>query len=970
LIVGVLQLRQASGSGRAVAPHVRREQQAIDRLHTYLGRQGSLRRMGDPATQALALRVHPATDLPTVSTVGVSKPVDPQVAGWWRLLPGGWSGRAHRTPSLDRDLPTFVDRDKGPEVCDWLRAARDHGGFLVLIGNSSVGKTRLLYETAREVLADFAVLAPDLGDGDLINQLAGATFPLPKLLVWLDELQRFLDGPYRTPGSTPITAATIRRLLDAPTPVVIVGTLWPEYATELRATDPVPGTTQLRPRYPNAVDILDDRRLHEVVLRTFSIGERQAAARLAADDPRLATALADRDYNVTEILAGAGELVRRYERATHDQQAVLHAAVDARRLGIGAPLTDWLLCAAARGYLTSVQRDDTWFGPVLAELTSARRPQDRATAPLLPMSTADRRRILGYTVADYLLQRLTRRRRTIRVPAVTWQALISHTSDHDDLARLADNAANRLLYGYATPLYRRLADAGDKDAARHLAWRLVEQGRVDELRARADAGDHQAAWRLAELLVEQGRVDELRARADAGDQDAAWRLAELLIEQGRDDELRARADAGDDGAWLLVSELAQHGDVDEAIGVLHAMAYAGDNVAWSLAKLLVEQGSVDDVIKALRTVNDIDASYAAQQLVDLLFQQGRDDDAIEVLHAMADTGDEVAADQLADLLANQLVEQGRVDELRARADAGERKAAWRLAELLVEQGRVDELRARADAGDYDAAWRLADLLVEWGRDDELRARADAGDRIAARRLASLLVKQGDVDEAMEVLRDLADAGDGDAAQRLASLLVKQGDVDEAMEVLRDLADAGDGDAAQQLVRLLVEEGRIDELRAEVDAGTLTAAPRLVALIEHGQLEEAQQMRQRGLNPDGSIAAAGTSPASEIHGVPTHSGHWRSLSDLSTAVGRAASGDMESRRTTSEIHQADISGVPKSDSSPCPVATSAHQIASSSLPKFPHTCLVDLNRCTTKKSPRPITSQCASVRPLSRPTLDP
>jgi hypothetical protein len=43
-------------------------------------------------------------------------------------------------------------------------------------------------------------LAPDLGDGELANQLAAATFPLPRLLVWLDELQRFLDGPNLTPG--------------------------------------------------------------------------------------------------------------------------------------------------------------------------------------------------------------------------------------------------------------------------------------------------------------------------------------------------------------------------------------------------------------------------------------------------------------------------------------------------------------------------------------------------------------------------------------------------------------------------------------------------------------------------------------------------------------------------------------------------------------------------------------------------
>lgn len=517
LVIAVLQLRQASRSGGSVAPQVRREQHALDRLRVHLGRQAGLPRMGDLAIQALALRVHPAIDLP--SSTPPAKPAEgpsqPSVAGW-RQLVRRWSRSAHQRSRLDRDLPAFVDRDQGPDLRAWLEAARTTGGFLILVGDSSVGKNRLLYETARQVLADFVVLAPDLGDGELANQLAAATFPLPRLLVWLDELQRFLDGPNLTPGSTAITAATVRRLLDAPTPVVIVGTMWPEHATELRASDH-------RPRYPNAVDVLDDRRVREMVLRTFSKGERQTAARLAATDPRLATALADRDYNVTEVLAGGRELVRRYERATHEQQAVVQAAVDARRLGIQAPLSDRLLCAAARGHLSRVYPDDTWFGPVLAELTSDHRPQDRATAPLIPIPGPDRSRALGYTVADYLLQRLARERRAVRVPATTWRAFIAHTSDHGDLARLANSAKARLLYGYATPLFRRLADAGDGLAAMQLAWLLERQGHLDELRARADTGDRFAAWQLADLLVEHDHIDDAikLLRVHAGQQHGA-----------------------------------------------------------------------------------------------------------------------------------------------------------------------------------------------------------------------------------------------------------------------------------------------------------------------------------------------------------------------------------------------------------------------------------------------------------------
>ncbi len=79
-------------------------------------------------------------------------------------------------------------------------------------------------------------------------------------------------------------------------------------------------------------------------LDTFSDAERTAAA-VAAADPQSAQALAVRDFNVTETLAGAPELIRRYAQARGAAQTKLDAAVDIRRLGIQAALTPDLLCA-------------------------------------------------------------------------------------------------------------------------------------------------------------------------------------------------------------------------------------------------------------------------------------------------------------------------------------------------------------------------------------------------------------------------------------------------------------------------------------------------------------------------------------------------------------------------------------------------------------------------------------------------
>ncbi len=782
-----------------------------------------------------------------------------------------------------------------------MTEARQSGGFLLVVGNSSVGKTRLLYEAARDILPDFAVLVPDLGNGEVVNRIGEAKFHLPKLIVWLDELQRFLAGPYLTPpGSTAITAAAIRRLVDAPTPVVIVGALWPEHAAELRATEPDPDREQRqRTLYPEAMDILQDRRVQEIVLHTFSAAEREQASRLASQDPRLAEALADHDYNITEFLAGAPELMRRYERASEEQAAILLAAVDARRVGIQAPLTAALLYAAARGNLRTVHENDSWFPPALAELTRHDRPQDRATAPLIPLPDAQHTSVVGYTVADYLQQRLARKRRCIRLRDATWQAFADYSHDREDAIRVARAAGNRLRYRYAEHIYRRLADGGDPDGAGYLvgllarqgrldeaiavsrAWAengdddaakavphlLAEAGQTDELRALsnagdqraadelvialakkgqtrelqdlADAGDAHAADRLVGALVAQCDIDALRKRADAGDWYAATRLADLLTKQGRLDELRAWADAGSGAAaYALAIELAEQ----NRIGELRTRVSAGDKIAASvLGFRLAEQGSADEAIGLLRTSADGDMR-AAKRLADLLAEQGQIDEAVRMLQTWADAGDKYAAERIADLLA----EQGDTGGLRIRADAGDSYSAERLADLLSNQGRIEELRTRMKAGDRAAFERLPHALAEHGEIDEalriLRIKAKWGVEGARGQLDSLLAELGRDTE----LRAGADAGDREAAELLLDLLARQGRSDEAIEVCRNWADTGHRYAAELLPELLAGHGDVDEaiemLRTWAEGGDNRAAKQLAELLTaQGRIEEALEL---------------------------------------------------------------------------------------------------------------------------------
>jgi Domain of unknown function (DUF4062) len=679
----------------------------------------------------------------------------------------------------DEVPPEYVPRD-GDTVGSGIRAkvaaAAERGGFVLLVGESSVGKTRAAFEAVTTLLPDWWLVHP--GGSAEVSRLAAA--PPPRTVVWLDELQRYLDGE----GG--LTGGTVRALLGAPGPVVIIATLWPDRYNAY-TTMPASGGKDPRAREREVLDLATVIRISA----EFSPAEQDRARAAAARDPRLAEALGAAGYGLTQTLAAAPQLVARWDDAKGADPyawAVLTTALDVARLGARAPLSPGLLRAAAPGYCTSTQQAEApanWFEQALAYAT---KKLHGAAAALAPAGTG-MGQIDGYTVADYLLQHASRKRRPVRVPESTWDALLTGVRDPADVARLADSARDLLLYRYALPLYRHAADAGNGDAAYQLARLLAWRGDMDELRARADTGDEPAAGLLAHLLAGRDDLDELRTRADTGDRHAASQLAHLLaVRPGHLEELRARIDVGDGyAARKLAGLLARRSDLDEAVQILRARA-------------------------------DADDEDAAQELAGLLAQHGD----LDELRARTEAGDEDAADLLAEVLAK----RGDLDELRARTEAGDRYAAAQLADLLAQRGDLDEvmqiLRARAEAGDRDAAW----LLALRGDLDGLRARADAGDEDAARDLAGFLAHRG-------------------------SPLTRRGDLDEAVQILRGLADAGDEDAAQELAGLLARRGDLDELRART--GDRHAVRLLAkVLTQQGQREEAERLHWFGLNPDGSI----------------------------------------------------------------------------------------------------------------------
>jgi len=394
----------------------------------------------------------------------------------------------------DEALPEYVPRDVDTAesgVRAKVAAAAERGGFVLLIGGSSVGKTRSAVEPVKALLPDWWLVHP-AGPAE-VAALAAA--PPPRTVVWLDELQRYLDGEHG------LTGGVVRALLNAAYSAVIIGTMWPDWYTAYTAPH-APGGADPHAREREVLDLAAVVRIG----LEFTAAEQDRARAAASRDPRLRVALEAAGYGLTQTLAAAPQLVARWEDARTAAPyawAVLTAAMDAARLGARAPLSDDLLRTAAPGYLTSQQQAEApkkWFKEALDYATTKLHGAAAALSP----AAARIGRVAGYIPADYLIQHASRARRYARVHASTWDAVLTYIRDPADTVRLANSAERRLLYCYAIPLYRHAADAGDWYAALRLANLLARRGDLDGLRARANTG-RPAAGRAADRARRPGR---------------------------------------------------------------------------------------------------------------------------------------------------------------------------------------------------------------------------------------------------------------------------------------------------------------------------------------------------------------------------------------------------------------------------------------------------------------------------------
>jgi hypothetical protein len=263
-----------------------------------------------------------------------------------------------------RELPVYVPREHDALLEQVVRAAAGgRSGIAVLVGGSSTGKTRACWEALQVLRTQpgqwrlWHPIDPTRPDAAL-RELPGIG---PRTVVWLNEAQFYLDPADGVLGER--VAAGLRELLRAPAraPVLVLATLWPRYWDTLTAR-PDKGADP----HAQARELLAG---HDITVpAAFTPAQLDQLGKTG--DPRLAlAATAARDGQVIQFLAGAPELLARYRNAPPAAAALIDAAMDARRLSMGAGLPRAFLEAAVPGYLTATEWDalgEDWLEQALA----------------------------------------------------------------------------------------------------------------------------------------------------------------------------------------------------------------------------------------------------------------------------------------------------------------------------------------------------------------------------------------------------------------------------------------------------------------------------------------------------------------------------------------------------------------------------------------------------------------------------
>ena len=394
---------------------------------------------------------------------------DPLVAGVHRPLPAG---------EAEQPLPPFVARDQTPALVDLMGMSR----FILVVGESTAGKTRMAYEAMRARLPGHMFIRPE-GKHELAEALDLAE-QHPDSVLWLDDLERYLGIDGLTPG-------TLSPLLAAPGQhTVVLATMRAgqraSYSPQ-RAMGQPGEEGQALVLAAKVLELAEEVRIN----RFWTRAEHSRATALR--DSRLERALAHADeFGVAQYLAAAPQLFRRWRDAQGADPegrprgfALVAAAVDARRAGYHHSLPVDVLRRLHEVYVSGnggrYVRLESW-ADALAWATMA----EFSTSSLIMPDGEDQ-----YIAFDYLGDAVDRGTPVPEIPARVWEELIAlaPATDMIDIAWSAFHRGQRLI---AEAALGKAIDAGHHEVALDFAYMMYGSERGEDVLAwlgRALSGD-------------------------------------------------------------------------------------------------------------------------------------------------------------------------------------------------------------------------------------------------------------------------------------------------------------------------------------------------------------------------------------------------------------------------------------------------------------------------------------------------
>ncbi|MFF3639464.1 hypothetical protein [Streptomyces sp. NPDC002250] len=770
------------------------------------------------------------------------------------------AGIAQDGPALlgQRLLPAYVRREHDRILAEVVRQAqRGRSQMVVLVGESSTGKTRACWEAVQPLADSGWKLWHPFDPTRAKAALEDLHRVGPRTVVWLNEAQHYLGD--RSVGEE--IAAAVHHLLTDPQrgPILVLGTLWPGYAKEYTAP-PTPGGADPHSRVR---ELLAGRIVS--IPDSFHLGALATARALAdAGDRLLAGALTrvEADGRLAQDLAGGPALLERYQTGSPAARALLEAAMDARRLGVGLHLPQAFLTDAAPDYLHDSdwnQLTDDWAEKAYAELAEQvhgkhaplsriaarlqRRPQgpsarDDASSPH-PQAPA-------FRLADYLEQHGRTARRHLCPPASFWHAAHTHLTNPDDLDNLAEAAKRRHRLQWASYLGVRAAVHGST------------QGLAGRARMRERAGDREGAEALARQAADRGNTHVLTAlaemREEAGDRVGAEALARRAADRGNTHVLtalaRMREKARDRvGAEVLYRQAADRGDTYALRALAGMRSWVGDREG---AEVLYRQAADRGDPHALTALAGMRERAGDREGAEVLYRQAADRGNTHALTALAGMRERAGDREGAEVLYRQAADRGNTHALTALAEmrerAGDREGAESVARQAADHGDTRVLTALAEmrekAGDREGAESVA------------RQAADHGDTHALAVLARKREVTGDREGAETLAHQAADHGDSLALAVLAHLREKAGDREGAETLYRRASEpiyrqASDDRNTFALIVLAHMRERMGDREGAETLARQAANRGSGLLIPPGPVEVLYRLWPFGLDPDGT-----------------------------------------------------------------------------------------------------------------------